>query len=118
MPKTLTSEAEDFSKSGKKLNEWVEEEVDVTTFKPVLSEDKNSVVIKTGVEKIKEKVFYSQSPARMVICGKHFYVPLNPKQYIFKCKNCDYHYHARIPTHKYNPETGELSNREAGSILA
>ena len=117
MAKTSTEEQEDFLKSGRKLGEWTEEEIDVTVIKPIVDAKNNRVVFKTDTEKQNQKVYYSSSTPRMIICGKHFFLPLEPKKYLFKCKNCDYHYQAQIPTHKYNPITGELSHRKSGTII-
>jgi hypothetical protein len=105
-------EAEEFTKSGKKLNTETLEEIDVTVIKPEF--DGKKVTFKTAVEKQTQKVTYVQSTPRLVICQNHFFMPSDPKKYIFKCKNCDYNYKAQIITHKYNPQTGEILFRETG----
>lgn len=104
------SEVDDFLKTGKKLNEFVEEEVDVSVVKPVV--EGNKIKFEQTTEKLKQKVYYSHSPQRMVICGNHFFEPFDPKKYIFKCKKCDYHYQASTLTRKYNPSTGKLDLRK------
>lgn len=106
------SEVDDFLKTGKKLNEFVEEEIEVSVLKPVIDEKTKRIKIEQTAEKLKQKVYYSHSPQRMVICGNHFFEPLDPKKYIFKCKKCDYHYKASTLTRKYNPSTGKLDLRK------
>lgn len=106
------SEVDDFLKTGKKLNEFVEEEIEVNVLKPVIDEKTKRIKIEQTAEKLKQKVYYSHSPQRMVICGNHFFEPFDPKKYIFKCKKCDYHYKASTLTRKYNPSTGKLDLRK------
>ena len=124
MEKTLVNqqvkdEAEDFAKSGRKLNEVVEEEVEVPVVTPIIDEKNKRVSFETKTQKVKQKTFYSQSTPRRVICSKHHFVPENLKKYLFKCDNdgCDYHFQARIPTHKYNPDKGELIVRMTGRVI-
>lgn len=118
MEKTL-NELSDFKKDhpNTPLNEMIEEEVDLPVSEPVIDPVNGKATFKTVVKKVKQKSYYTQSIPKMVICGKHFYEPLDSKKYIFKCKNCDYHYQARIPTHKYKPETGELVVRMTGRVI-
>lgn len=101
---------------GVKLNEFIEEEVDVRTLTPVPDEKNKRVKLEYGSVKAKQKTMYVDSPSKKVICrpGTHFFVPLDPKKYTFSCRNCDWCYHAQIPTHKYNPEDGSLSYRRTG----
>jgi len=117
MDQTSTDERQEFLKTGKSLDTWVEETVDVTVIKPEVDEKNHRISFKTDVEKQKQKVYYASAPSRMIICSKHFFLPENPKKYLFKCKNCDYHYLAQIPTHKYNPSTGELVYRKTGHVV-
>lgn len=112
-----TKECEDFLNSGRKLNEWTEEEVEVPVFKPELDEKNKRVHIKATVEKVTQKTYYSNSTPRRVICSNHFYLPLDLKKQIFKCKRCDYHFKANTLTHKYNPETGKICFRATGEPI-
>lgn len=111
-------DVKEFLKTGKRLNEWTVEEVDVTAITPEVDEKNKRVSFRTSIEKASQKVFYSNSTPRMVICGKHFYMPLDPHKYIFKCKKCDYHYKANTLTHKYNPDTGEILFRKTLQPIA
>ncbi len=95
------------------LNEFVEEDVDVTVINPVVDEKNKRVSFKTDVEKAKQKVYYAHSIPRTVVCGEHFFIPEDPKKYIFRCKNCTFHYKAQVITHKYNPDTGEIVYRHS-----
>ena len=107
-------ETTEFLKSGRKLNEWTTEEVEIPVFKPELDEKNKRISIKATVEKVTQKVYYSNSVPRNVICSDHFYLPLNPGKYIFKCRKCDYHYKGNTLTHKYNPTTGKICFRATG----
>lgn len=113
------NDAEEFRKSGKKLNEWTEEEVDVTVIRPEIDEKNKRVSFKTMVEKATQKVFYSHSTPRKVICAmsEHFFLPLDPHKYVFKCKKCDYHYKGNTLTHKYDPKTGKILFRKTGQPI-
>lgn len=111
-------EVDEFRKTGKKLNEWTEEEKEVPVISPVLNEKTGKVSFKTSTKKVKEKTMYVAAPSQMVTCSKHFFLPENPKKYIFKCKNCGFHYQARVPIHKYKPDTGEIVVRLTGRVVA
>lgn len=111
------TERQDFEKSGKKLNEWTTEEVEIPVFKPEVDEENKRVTITATREKVTQKVYYANSTPRRVICSDHFYLPLNPKKYIFKCRKCDYHFKGNTLTHKYNSETGKICFRATGQPL-
>lgn len=113
----MQNEVDEFLKTGKKLNEWTTEEVDVTTISPEVDEKNNRISFRTKVEKASQKVFYSNSIPRMIICGNHFFEPLDPHRYIFKCKRCDYHYKANTLTHKYDPTSGKIVYRATGKSI-
>lgn len=104
-------EVEDFIKSGKNFG-WTQEDVDVMVIKPEIDEKKKRVSFKATSEKVSQKVFYSNSPFKMLICKDHFFAPLDPHKYIFKCKKCDYHYKANTLTHKYDPTSGKIVYRK------
>lgn len=117
--KQMLEEAKDFSSTGKKLNEFIEEEVEVNVVEPVISQDgkTSKVSFKTVPKIVQQKTYYSQSEPKTLICSKHFYIPENLKKYIFRCQNCEWHFQARVIIHKYKPETGELIVRSTGRVL-
>jgi hypothetical protein len=116
MPDQGQKEKSDFEKDhpNVKLNEWAEEEIDIPVINPVVDEKNKRVSFETATQKVKQKVYYSHSTPRMVICSSHFFLPLDPKKYIFKCRKCDYHFKANTLTHKYVPETGKIVFRLNG----
>jgi hypothetical protein len=103
----MSNDLDEFKKSGKELG-WTEEDVEVPLFTPKLDEKHKRVSITQTTEKLKQKVYYAHSVPRMVICSDHFFMPLDPKKYIFKCRKCDYHYKANTLTHQYEPTKGKL----------
>lgn len=111
------NETNEFLKSGKKLNEWTTEEGEITVIAPEIDEKNKRISFKATKEKVTEKVYYSNSTPRMVICKDHFMLPKEPHKYIFKCKRCDFHFHANTLTHKYNPENGKICLRSNGQVV-
>ena len=112
-----TSEVQDFQKTGKKLNEWTEEEKEIDVVKPQIDPENKRVTYKTIKQKVTEKVYYASSTPRKVICGNHFMLPFEPHKYIFKCKNCDYHFKGNTLTHKYDSQNGKILLRSTGQIV-
>lgn len=110
------SDKDDFLKANPniKLNEWNEEEIDIPVVKPVLDKNNNRVSFEMGTQKAKQRTYYANSTPRMVVCKDHSLYPLDPKKYIFKCENCDFHYKGNTLTHKYNPDTKKLVYRSTG----
>jgi hypothetical protein len=101
-------------KFNKPLNQFIEEEVEITTMTPVVDQESSRVTFKMGKEKALQKTYYASSTPKMIICKDHSYKPLDPKRYIFKCEKCDWHYKAMPVTHKYHPEDNTLRLRSNG----
>lgn len=95
-------------------NQWIEEEVDMPVFDPVVNEAEGRVEFNQTTKKVKQKTYYADSPARRVVCAKHEFVCLNKPRSIFKCTKCDWTRTALPVTYRYNPETKELLHRETG----
>lgn len=98
----------------KPLNEWIEEDVDVKVMSPIYNPQTKRVEIKEDVKRVKQKTFYSDSPASRVVCNNHFYLPFDMGKYMFKCRKCDWHRIAPPVTFQYLPDTGELIRRSSG----
>lgn len=99
---------------GIKLNEWVEEEIDIPSFKPELDEVNKRVKLVKTTEKATQRTFYSNSPSRKMVCDSHKYKLLDKHKYIFKCVNCDWHYRANPANVDFDPATGRLFFRDSG----
>ena len=97
-----------------KLNEWIEEEVDVPSTETVVNEKENRVEFKQNTRKATQKTIYLDSKPTRVICGDHHYTCIDKAKYVFKCTKCDWHKIAFPVTYKFNPETGKLIHRETG----
>lgn len=113
------SDKKEFLKNNpaKKLNEWTEEDVEVTVHKPEFDEKTKRVTITQKKEKVKQKVYYAHSTPRKIICNDHFFLPMDPKRYIFRCRKCDYRFQGSTITHKYLPDTGKIVFRLNGQSI-
>lgn len=95
------------------LNTWIEEDIEIPAFKPETDDQGNINLVKT-TKTVKQKTYYTNPTPKMVICNDHFFVPLNPQKYIFKCNKCDWHYKSHPVTHRYLPDRGKLVHRITG----
>lgn len=107
----MTDEQKPFDKP---LNEWIEEDVDVKVMSPTYNPQTKRVELKEDIKRVKQKTYYSDSPASRVVCNNHHYQMINPGKYMFKCTNCDWHRIAPPVTFRFIPETGELLRRKTG----
>lgn len=96
-----------------KTNEFIEEEVNIPSFEPVVKED--HVEFKQTTKKATRKTFYSDQKPKQVICTNHKYICLDKGKYSFKCVKCSWHKIAFPHLFKFDPETGILSNRKTGA---
>lgn len=97
-----------------KTNEFIEEEVDVPSFEPVVNEKKKRVEFRRTTVKATRKTMFVDSKPRRVICKDHKYFPIDKGKYTFKCMNCDWHRIAPPITFKFDQKTGKLTYRETG----
>lgn len=98
----------------KPTNEWIEEEVDLNVMSPIYNPETKRVELKEEKKKVKQRTYYSDSPASRVVCNSHHYQMLDPGKYMFKCTKCDWHRIAPPVTFQFIPETGELLRRKTG----
>lgn len=101
-------------KFDKPTNTWLEEDVDVSIMTPVFDPETHKVEVTETVKRVKQRTFYSDSPATKVVCNHHHYQMINPGRYMFKCIHCDWHRIAPPVTFRFLPETGELVRRDTG----
>jgi hypothetical protein len=99
---------------GVRLNEFIEEDVQMPVMTPVVDEKNGRIEFKQEMKTVKQKTMYVDSKATKVICNAHVYVCVNKGKYHFKCTKCDWNRIAPPVTFKFNPETGILSYRENG----
>jgi hypothetical protein len=99
-------------KFDKPVNTWIEEEVDVKVISPSFDHKTKQVTLNEEVKKAKQRTYYSDSPANVVVCSHHKYKMIDRGKYLFKCINCSWHRIAPPVTYKYNPETMELRRRD------
>jgi len=95
----------------KPLNEWVEEEVEIPSFEPVVNEEHKRVEFRQTMKKATRKTYYAKSEPRQLICNEHFFYPEDKKKALFACNKCNYKKIAYPVTYRYNPETGRLTHR-------
>ena len=97
----------------KPLNKWVEEEVEVPSFEPVVNEKMKRVEFKQTTRKATRKTMYAHSEPRKLMCsqGKHFFYPKDKKKSLFACNSCGLHKVAYPVTYRYNAETGKLIHK-------
>lgn len=98
----------------KPTNQWIEEEINLPVMTPVFNPTTKRVEVQEDSIKVKQKTFYSDSPASRVVCNNHHYDMIDPGKYMFKCRKCDWHRIAPPVTFRYNSETGELLRRKTG----
>lgn len=95
----------------KPLNQWVEEEIEIPSFEPVVNEAEKRVEYNQVMKKATRKTYYSDSRPRQLICNDHFFYPEDKKKALFACNRCRYKKIAYPVTYRYNPETGKLTHR-------
>lgn len=97
----------------KPLNEWVEEEVEIPSFEPVVNEQAERVEFRQTTRKATRKTYYAKSEARKLLCssGDHFFYPKDKKKSIFVCNKCSFHKIAYPVTYRYNHKTGQLQHK-------
>ena len=100
----------------KPLNSWVEEEVEMPVFTPVVNEEENRVEFKQEMKKVRQRTFYSNAKPTRLMCADHVYACINKGKYLFKCqtRGCGWHRIAPPVTFKFDPATGFLTYRESG----
>ena len=76
-----------------KLDEWIDEEVDVTVVKPTIDPKTGALKLKPVVEKKRQKTFYTKGVLEKLSCkdDEHYFVVKDKKRGIFKCKHCTLH---------------------------
>lgn len=99
------------TKFDKPTNQWIEEEVEVPAFEPVVNQKMKRVEFRQTMRKATQKTFYAESKPRQLICNDHFFYPENKKKALFACNRCSYKKIAYPVTYRYNPETGKLIHR-------
>lgn len=98
-------------KFDKPTNKWIEEEIEVPSFEPVVNEKAGRVEYTQRMIKATRKTFYAESKPRKLICNDHFFYPEDKKKALFACNKCSYKKIAYPVTYRYNPETGKLTHR-------
>lgn len=103
----------------KPLNEWIEEEVEVPSFEPIVNEKMKRVEFKQTTRKATKKTFYAKSEPRKLLCssGEHFFYPKDRKKSIFACNRCGFHKVAYPVTYKYNQDSGQLQHKVSKKIV-
>lgn len=96
------------------LNTWIQEEIDVPSFDPVVNEKEKRVEFNQTTKKATQKTYYAHSTPRRVVCSNHVYTCLDKPKYLFKCTKCDWHKILYPVTYKFDPETGIVTHRETG----
>lgn len=96
-----------------KTNEWIEEEVEIPSFEPVVNEKMKRVEFRKTTRKATRKTMYAHSEPRKLLCksGEHFFYPKDKKKSLFACNSCGFHKIAYPVTYKYNPDTGQLIHK-------
>ena len=103
------------SEFDKPLDTWIEEEVDIPSFEPIVNEKENRVEFKRTTKKTLQKTFYSEGRSIRAVCADHHYLPVGSKgNYIFACTKCDWNRVAPPVSFKYDQETGKLTRRHTG----
>lgn len=104
------------SEFDKPLDTWVEEEVEIPAFEPVVDEKNNRVEFKRTTKKAIQKTFYSEGTTSKLVCapGQHHYFPLDKGKYLFGCTKCTWKRFAYPTSYKFDPETGQLTHRITG----
>jgi hypothetical protein len=97
-----------------KLNQFIEEEVDIPSLVPTINEKENRVEFKQGVVKGTQKTFYASSTPSRIICSDHRYIPANMGKYQFSCIKCAWTRVAPPNKFRYDPETKILTTRDTG----
>lgn len=97
-----------------KTNEWLEEEIEIPAFEPVVDEVNNRVEIKQTTKKATRRTMYVDSKPTRVICNNHKYICLDKGKYLFRCTKCSWHKIALPISFKFDPETGILTSRTTG----
>ena len=97
----------------KPLNEFIEEEIEIPAFEPVVNEKMKRVEFRQTTKKATRKTFYAKSTPRKLMCapGEHFFYPKDKKKSLFACNKCGFHKIAYPVTYKYYPETGQLVHK-------
>lgn len=98
----------------KPLNEWVEEDVEIPVYTPVVNEELGRVEITQGTKKVKQKTMYIPDTSRKTICKDHEYISVDIHKYLFKCIHCDWCRIAPPVTFKYDPSDKSLRYRKSG----
>lgn len=100
-----------------KLDEWIDEEVEVATLEPVLNEKQEVVGIKHGKRKAHQKTMYTRAPEVSVDCGKgshDWYIP-DKHVHVAFCKKCP---KRRIIRAVYERVTnGKILDRDSGELI-
>lgn len=99
-------------KFDKQLDTWIDEEVEIPSFEPVVNEQSKRVEFKQTVRKATRKTFYTKPSQRKLICNDHFFYPVDKKKCVFRCNKCGFNKIAYPVTYKYSPEDGKLTHRE------
>jgi hypothetical protein len=94
-----------------KLNEWVEEQIEVPSHEinPHTGEVKKS----TKVETVKS--IYIDPPKQKLRCSDHYFESIDIHRYLFACKKCSFTRQVFPTTYRY--EDGKLINKETGRVV-
>jgi len=75
-----------------KLDEWIEEDIEVTVIRPKLDRG-GRLKLTPVVEKRKQRTFYTKGVVKKLSCkdDEHYFVPLDKKSGIVHCLHCTLH---------------------------
>jgi len=103
-------------KFDKPLNTFIEEDIEIPSFEPVVNEKEKRVEFKQTTQKATRKTFYAHSEPKRIVCsgGTHEFRCIDRGKYVFKCVNCDFHKISYPVTYRFNQQSGKLTHRLTG----
>ena len=100
-------------KFDKPLDTFIEEDIEIPSFEPVVNEKEKRVEFKQTTRKATRKTYYAHSKPQRVVCagGTHKFRCIDKGKYVFKCINCDWHRILYPVTYKFDEKTGIATHR-------
>ena len=99
-----------------RLNEWVDETINVDTLAPEMDESGKMRLQKKTIP-VKQKTMFVDPKPRTVRCasGKHSFYCIDKQRYIFACKNCEYKRQVYPVTYDYDGKN--LIHKKTGKMV-